>query len=277
MVRILLFSLLALGLAACGGGRTRAPAERAAPTGVYDTPRVAGVVAFPEFGDHDPHPWDGRAPEDYPVHGIDVSRWQGDIDWETVARSGVSFAFIKATEGGDHLDPMFETNWNAARAAGVPRGAYHYYYFCRTPEEQAEWFFENVPRDRSALPPVRDMEWTHTSRTCTWRPDDATVKQKADRFVALLTRHYGKRPIIYTTVDFFRETPIGTGKGADFWLRAGAGHPREVHPGAYWTFWQYTGTGLVPGIRGGVDINAFAGSPDRWVAWRDNGVRVAKR
>lgn len=275
MIRALLFPILAFALVGCGGSAVRDATERAAPTTIDDIPH-GGVTTFPKFGDADPHPWEGRAPAQYPVHGIDVSRWQGDINWTTVARSGVSFAFIKATEGGDHVDPMFATNWAEARAAGVPRGAYHYYYFCRTPEEQARWFFQNVPRDPFALPPVLDMEWTHTSRTCRWRPDSGTIRSKANRFVELLTKHYGKRPIIYTTVDFYRETPIGQIEGADFWLRSVAGHPHKVYPGASWTFWQYTGTGLVPGISGEVDINVFAKSPNHWVAWRDHGRRVAE-
>jgi len=273
MLRPLLLSLLTLTLIGCGGGREHSPPERAATSGYYEP---AGVL-YPKFGDSDPHPWDGRSPDDYPVHGIDVSRWQGEIDWHQVAHGGVSFAFIKATEGGDHIDPLFEQNWYAAKRAGVPRGAYHYYYFCRTPEEQAKWFFRHVPRDPAALPPVLDMEWTHRSKTCKWRPDSATIKSKAERFIALLTEHYGKRPIIYTTVDFYRETPIGEVRGADFWLRSVAGHPRDVYDRARWSLWQYTGTGRVPGISGDVDINAFAGSPDRWSDWREGRAIVATR
>ncbi|MCV6596509.1 MAG: glycoside hydrolase family 25 protein [Mangrovicoccus sp.] len=275
MLRALLLLSLAVILAGCGGNKDRA-AERAATTGYYATSAPASAH-FPKFGDSAPHEWDGRSPDYYPIHGIDVSRWQGEIDWHRVAHSGVSFAFIKATEGGDYIDPMFEQNWRDAKRAGVPRGAYHYYYFCRSPEEQAKWFFRNVPKDPRALPPVLDMEWTHTSKTCTYRPDSATIKSKADRFIALLTAHYGKRPIIYTTVDFYRETPIGQVRGADFWLRSVAGHPRDVYEKARWSFWQYTGTGRVPGITGDVDINAFAGSPERWAAWREGSAIVATR
>ena len=65
-------------------------------------------------------------PDDFAIHGIDVSRYQGDIDWRRVKRAGTEFAWIKATEGGDYVDPKFMENWNQARAAGVPRGAYHF-------------------------------------------------------------------------------------------------------------------------------------------------------
>jgi len=267
--------LLLLSLAACGsGGDIGEDAEisRARPANATEAALAASRpvnVKYPAFGDHDPHPWEGRSPSAYPVHGIDVSRWQGDIDWRAAHRAGVAFAFIKATEGGDLTDPMFAANWSGSARAGVPRGAYHYYYFCRSPEEQARWFIANVPRDASALPHVLDMEWTHKSRTCTRRPDGATVRDEADRYLDILERHYGQRPVVYTTVDFFRDTGIGELRGTEFWLRSVAGHPRVVYPGADWTFWQYTGTGKIPGIEGPVDINVFAGAPARWAAWRN--------
>ena len=92
--------------------------------------------------------------------------------------SGVSFAFIKATEGGDVADPMFDDHRRGAQSAGVPWGAYHYYYFCRPAHEQARWFIRNVPRGAD-LPHVLDMEWTPHSRTCRLRPDGAKVRAEA--------------------------------------------------------------------------------------------------
>lgn len=262
--------LLPLLVVACAGLEGRddpsPPAANRAEAAIAATRPVA--VSFPEFGDTKPHPWDGRAPSAYPVHGIDVSRWQGAIDWSAVRAAGVAFAYIKATEGGDHADPSFPDNWQGAARAGLPRGAYHFYYFCRPAEEQARWFIQNVPRDPAALPPVLDLEWNHRSRTCTYRPAPAIVRAEAGRFLDILTAHYGQRPVVYTTLDFYRETGIGTLPGTEFWLRSVAGHPSTVYPGQRWTFWQYTGTGLVPGIRGPVDINVHAGSVGDWTRWR---------
>jgi Lyzozyme M1 (1,4-beta-N-acetylmuramidase) len=85
------------------------------------------------------------APTDYAIQGIDVSKYQGDVDWNAVSASGVKFAWIKATEGGDYLDSKFRQNWDLSRAAGVRRGAYHFVYWCRPAEEQAAWFVANVP------------------------------------------------------------------------------------------------------------------------------------
>ncbi|KPA23283.1 Lysozyme M1 precursor [Shimia sp. SK013] len=229
---------------------------------------VARLVTRPKFGDFDPYDWEGRGPRAYPIHGIDVSRWQGEIDWREAQRAGVSFAFFKATEGGDLADPRFDDHRRGAQAAGVPWGAYHYYYFCRSAEEQARWFIRNVPRG-SDLPHVLDMEWTPRSKTCTKRPSGAKVRSEARKFLSILQKHYDRRPIVYTTVDFYQDTGIGQVGGTEFWLRSVAGHPKDVYPGSRWTFWQYTGTGEVPGVDGEVDINVFRGSPEDWVRWRD--------
>lgn len=96
----------------------------------------------------------------YPVRGIDVSRHQGDIDWKRVAADDVSFAIIKATEGGDWVDPKFSENFREARAAGLKVGAYHFYRFNRTGAEQAQNFIKTVPRNRDMLPPVIDIEFS---------------------------------------------------------------------------------------------------------------------
>ena len=153
----------------------------------------------------------------------------------------------------------------ARTRAGLPRGAYHYYYFCRPAAEQAAWFINHVPRDPSALPPVLDLEWTHKSRTCPYRPDPATVRSEAGGFLQALQVHYRKRPVIYTTVDFYRDNELWRLDGYPFWLRSVAGHPSEVYPGQRWPFWQYTGTGVVDGIDGPTDLNVFSGSFSRCV------------
>jgi len=163
---------------------------------------------------------------------------------------------------------MFREHWHGARRAGVAHGAYHFYYFCRPAEEQARWFIANVPKDPNSLPPVLDMEWNPFSPTCRLRPPAATVRAEAKRFLDILEAHYGQRPVVYTTVDFHRETGIGDLPRTQFWLRSVAGHPREVYPGQSWTFWQYTGTGAVPGVKGPVDINVFRGQPETWRDWR---------
>lgn len=235
-----------------------------APKAQPSTMRSSGGM---RFADTDPHEWEGGAPWHYAVHGTDVAKYQADIDWKKVARNDISFAFIKATEGGDIVDDYFARNWRAAKAAGVPRGAYHFFYHCRPAIEQARWFIRNVPRDASALPPVLDMEWTPFSPTCTIRPPAEKVRSEMRIFLNAVERHYGKRPIIYTSIDFFDDNDLSSFKGYPFWLRSVAGHPDDKYSDHPWVFWQYTGTGVIPGIEGKADINVFNGNSRAWKNW----------
>lgn len=223
-------------------------------------------VHSPRFTDAKPVDFGNRAPDRYPVHGVDVSHWQGKIDWATLRQRGANFAFIKATEGGLHLDPRFQENWDGAAAAGIKRGAYHFYFWCRPAHEQAEWFIRNVPRVANALPPVLDVEWTN-SRKCPTRPSPAKVVSEMKIFLEMLERHYGQRPVIYVTVDFYRDNLRGQLKDYPFWLRSVAAHPETVYPGREWVFWQYSGTGLSKGVREQIDLNVFNGSQADWHNW----------
>jgi lysozyme len=253
------FILAAALLAACGQApRNPAPAPAAVP---------AATVVTPNFGDADPHPWTGRSPDAYAVHGSDAARFQSGVDWPTARANGVNFVFLKATEGGDLLDPAFKDHWRGARRAGIATGAYHFWYHCRPGREQARWFIRHVPRAPGTLPPVLDLEWTPFSPTCTRRTPEAELLREAQAFIDTVARHYGQRPIVYTSPDIWRDRNLGRLRGVDFWLRSVAGHPSEVYPGQRWTFWQYSSTGLVPGIPGKADLNAFRGSPAAWAEW----------
>ncbi len=219
-----------------------------------------------QFGDAHPINFGSASPRNHAVHGVDVSRWQGDIDWERLRTRGANFAYIKATDGGDHLDPMFRTNWRKAKEAGLKRGAYHFFYWCRTGREQAEWFIRNVPRDPEALPPVIDVEWNGESR-CRKRPSPETVREKMQTFMDMLERHYGKRPVIYTAPDFYKDNLRGAFQDYPFWLRSVAAHPSKVYPGRKWIFWQYSGSGLSHGVKGRIDLNVFHGTEKQWHRW----------
>jgi lysozyme len=199
-----------------------------------------------------------------PIQGIDVSYWQGDIDWEKVRDAGVSFTYIKATEGGDRVDPKFLENWEGAKRAGIARGAYHFIYWCRPANEQARWFMLNVPADPDALPPVLDVEWNSHSKTCPGKVDRETALAKIKVVLDAMQAYTGKRPIIYTDPVFHREVLQGEFPDYHFWLRSVAAEPDAIYGPRSWAFWQFTTTGKVPGVAGKVDRNSFNGTQQDW-------------
>ncbi|MVA97535.1 muramidase [Nitratireductor sp. CAU 1489] len=238
----------------------------AKPTSRPAPPVAGGKVVRQRFRDAHPINFGKVTPGDHAVHGVDVSRWQGDINWAKLRGQGANFAWIKATDGGDHLDPMFKKNWRAAKAAGIPRGGYHFFYWCRSASSQADWFIRNVPKEKGALPPVLDVEWNHLS-ACKKRPSRETVLEKMQVFLDRLEKHYGQRPVIYTAPDFYADNLKGAFPNHPFWLRSVAAHPSKVYPGRKWLFWQYSGSGLSHGVDGRIDLNVFRGSTGEWRKW----------
>ncbi|NGO51046.1 glycoside hydrolase family 25 protein [Allomesorhizobium camelthorni] len=232
-----------------------------------EAPYAGGKIHRHRFRDAKPINFGKRSPTKLAVHGVDVSRWQREIDWPKLRSQGANFAYIKATDGGDHLDPMFRKNWRAAGEAGLRRGAYHFFYWCRTAGEQADWFIRNVPKVAGALPPVIDVEWNGDSKNCRKRPSRAKVLEKMQVFMDRLEAHYGQRPIIYTAPDFYRDNLRGAFPDHPFWLRSVAAHPAKVYPGRKWVFWQYSGSGLSHGVQGRIDLNVFHGDESKWRAW----------
>ncbi|MFZ9501494.1 MAG: GH25 family lysozyme [Beijerinckiaceae bacterium] len=259
LTRLLPAAALALFLAACG----RAPSPTLLPED------GTGVGAFPGAGNEH---FTGLHPSQFPIHGIDVSWWNGDIDWRAVKASGVKFAWIKATEGGDFLDPKFLDNWRGAKAAGVPRGAYHFVWWCRPGHEQVEWFKRNVPRERDALPPVLDVEFQPKSRNCRKKLDRGEVVEKMRLMLREMEQHYGRKPVIYVTVDFYAQM-MHPNEFEDYpvWVRSTKYEPSVHYPGRRWVFWQYQSDGAIPGIRGKTDRNAFVGTREQWRAWLAGG------
>lgn len=197
--------------------------------------------------------------DEYEIHGIDVSHYQGRIDWEKlknqalIERSPVRFVLIKATEGRDRLDECFADNFNQAREYGFTRGAYHFYSRYSTPDEQARWFISNVPLEAGDLPPVLDVEH---------KPEQQSVEDfQADllRWLTLVEQHYGVPPIIYTYYKFklaYLDTPAFD--RYPYWIAHY--YVDRVEYKGEWKFWQHTDAGRLPGIKGYVDLDIYNGS-----------------
>jgi lysozyme len=245
-------------------GVLTAPSDALAQPAKKPTP----ANPYPLKSDSDPH--DGVAPaRRHAIQGIDVSKWQGEIDWAKVKGAGTRFAYIKATEGGDLLDDRFKENWDGAKKAGVPRGAYHFVYWCRSAGDQIKWFKRHVPKDADALPPVLDLEWNGHSRTCPRTLPRIKALAKIRTMLAAMEAHTGKKPVIYTDITFHEDVFEGTTEFDDypFWLRSVAALPSERYEKRQWEFWQFTATGRVPGIAGDVDRNAFFGTDRQFRDW----------
>ena len=188
----------------------------------------------------------------YSVHGIDVSAYQGRIDWPEVARNRVRFAFIKASEGGTLRDARFVRNWREARKAGVLRGAYHYFQPNRDGLLQANLFVRTVPLAPGDLPPVLDVEAANFH-------DVAVLRREVARWLRLVEAHYGVRPILYSNHSFYRRHLAGHFDEYPLWLA----HYEVARPAlarSKWIIWQHSDEAYVPGIRGVVDFNVFQGS-----------------
>ncbi|HEX8391300.1 MAG TPA: GH25 family lysozyme [Longimicrobium sp.] len=215
--------------------------------------RAAAVVGALLLGACDTVPT-GTSPFTDQVEGIDVSHWQGTIDWNAVAADRVDFAFIKATEGGDYTDPRFAANWTASARAGIPRGAYHFYRPQTDAAVQADLFLRVVQPQAGDLPPVLDVEVTDGRSAQAIAAGVRTWMQRVEQAT-------GRRPILYVRAGFWNQNVGAAMPEYPLWVA----HYDVVEPAipagwSRWTFWQYSQTGRVAGITGDVDLNHFAGT-----------------
>jgi lysozyme len=202
----------------------------------------------------------------YPVRGIDISHHQGAIDWSAMRRDHVRFVYMKATEGGDHVDRRFARNWRAAERAGIAHGAYHFFTLCKPGIAQAHNFMRTVREDDDAMPPAVDLEF---AGNCKARPSKQAVLAELATFLSTLERHYGKRPILYVTRRFHDRYLAGAFTDHGFWIRSIYFTPNL--PGRPWLFWQFHDRGARSGIKGRVDLNVFNGDWAAFERWRKSG------
>ena len=208
----------------------------------------ARFVRYAEFGI--------SIPEEYPIHGIDVSRYQQLIAWDAVKAMQVKkirlgFVFIKATEGIVNTDPQFRRNWKRSKDAEMIRGAYHFFLPTKDGRMQAENFIKAVDLKTGDLPPVLDIEQTYgVSRD--------VIKNEVKEWLDIVGANYNVKPIIYTNIDFYKQN-----LGSDFddyplWV-AHYYQPRQPRIKRDWLFWQHNDNGRVNGVSSPVDFDVFSG------------------
>ena len=195
------------------------------------------------------------------LHGIDVSNYQGTVNWTSVKNAGNSFAFAKATEGTTFTDAYFKSNWANMKSAGLIRGAYHYGHPSVSATAQAQYFVNAVKaaggfNGSNSLQLVLDLETTDgLSPSQVWAWTQA--------FIAEIKTLTGRPGIIYTGYYFWRDSVGNPSNNLNcpLWI-ADYGVSSPLVPSAWstWTFWQYSDTGSVPGVGGNVDLDYFNGS-----------------
>ena len=198
-------------------------------------------------------------PEGYEIHGIDISHYQGEIDWEKLRNHGmiekcpVRFVMIKATEGASKLDDKFNDNFYQAREYGFIRGAYHFWSVHSSGRAQAEYFMKQVKLEEGDLPPVLDVEHKAKSQT------DEEFKESVLTWLRLVEKKYGVKAIIYTYYKYkmrFLSDPIFD--EYPYWIAHY--YVEKVEYQVKWKFWQHNDCGQLPGIKGYVDFDIYNGS-----------------
>lgn len=186
----------------------------------------------------------------YPIQGVDVSHHQGVIDWRALKSEGVDFAYIKATEGGDHRDRQFARNWRESAAAGVQRGAYHFFTLCRRGADQARNLLAALPQDPRALPVAIDLEFLGNCRRQLSR---AELHRELAAFIGPVEARTGKPVLLYLTEEFDEAYQVSRGLDRPLWLRSLLRQPRfGAQP---WTVWQVHSYRRARGVDGPIDWN----------------------
>ena len=233
-------------------------------------------------------PWRPRCPGRSAVRGIDVSKWQGRVDWRAVRAAGIRFAFVRVSDGTTVQDASFAQNWRGARAAGVVRGAYQYFRPEEDPIEQADLLLTTMgPLRAGDLPPALDLEVSGSVAP-------ADLVRRVGRWIERVHGATGVRPIIYTSA---RHWAALTGNSRRFRSHALWVAHYDVQcadtPSSWsgWTFHQISKKARVAGIAGPVDENRFRGSlralrritvrsdraaAARWARWRRRAMRESE-
>ena len=190
------------------------------------------------------------------TNGIDVSRYDGDIDWRQVVNAGNRFAVLRATVGDYYTDPRFYSYWTGAKAAGLLVTVYHVVVANRYADKQIERLFSVMNGRKTDFPIVLDIE----------RDDgvsNAANTACIQDCIQQMNKTDTRRPIIYTAHYYWKDHVIASPDWAkyDLWVASYKATSPFLPPDwASWKFWQYSDTGKTPGITSATDMNYFNGS-----------------
>ena len=203
--------------------------------------------------------------KDYPVRGVDVSEYQGEIDWEKLSNQNIDFAYIKATEGSSYTDERFQYNYQNAITTSLKIGAYHFFSFDSDAISQSENYIKNVPKDMNLLPPVVDIEFYGDKNKNI--PDVEKTREQLKKLLERLEEYYQKKPIIYATNTSYNLYIKDNFEEYKIWIRDIFSTP-NLKDNRKWTLWQYTNRERLEGYNGEekfIDMNVFNGSYEEFV------------
>ncbi|TKC14931.1 glycoside hydrolase family 25 protein [Robertmurraya kyonggiensis] len=202
--------------------------------------------------------------KNYLIKGVDVSAYQGDIEWSKLQEQGLQFAFIKATEGSSFVDKYFEKNWDEADKTDLRVGAYHFFSYDSEGKTQAQNFIKTVPVNERSLPPVIDVEFYGDKKKTP--PNRQQVEKELQTMVKMLEEAYGKRVLLYTTNEAYDLYIKDSFEQCDIWIRDVFKVP-TLSDERDWTFWQYTDREQLDGYSGKekfIDVNVFYGNEKKF-------------
>jgi lysozyme len=190
------------------------------------------------------------------AQGIDVSHYQGTINWQSVKQAGTVFAFAKATDGQSNVDSQFKTNWQGMKSAGIIRGAYHFFEPTQDATAQANNFVHTVGSlQASDLPPVIDVEINNGA-------SNSQMISGVTTWLDIVQQSLGRAPMIYTVASFWNAHLNNQFGDYALWIaNYGVQSPAIPQGWSNWAFWQHSQTGSVSGVTGSVDLDWFNGSP----------------
>lgn len=187
------------------------------------------------------------------VHGIDLSRYQGDVFWETVGENTkMAYVYLKATEGGDRIDPKFERNIELAHRYGLKVGSYHFFRPKTPLRKQLENFTAQCLPGEQDLIPMIDVETTGglpSNQFC-----DSLM-----HFLWMVEQHYKQKPLVYTFRNFYNWHLVGRLNDYQLMVAMYLDEEPVLEDERDITLWQYTGKGRIVGINGFVDKSRFLG------------------
>ncbi len=188
--------------------------------------------------------------------GLDVSDYDGTIDWGQVASSGHTFAIARISDGTANPDTTFAANWPAMKAAGLIRGSYQFFRASADPTAQANMVIAAVGTlGAGDLAPVADVEVMDGE-------SGATLVANLAIWISVVAARTGRTPIIYTDPGFWNALPdTDQFSGNVLWVANwDTGCPEMPTPWTGWSFWQYSDTGSVSGVGDAVDLDSFNGT-----------------